>query len=186
MRLRSAFILLIVVPSPVAAHEAFGDLGPFYQAMLHPFADPAQGLVLAAVAVWLARQPISSVRVGYALLVGAGVAGLLLASLAGLSSPPLRVMALAALAIAAFAFLPWRAGWIVSALVAIVGGLLAALTVGADDLLRLIGAAAGIAIVPLFLWGAAELADRRVFAYASLVMAAWIGAIALMVSALPA
>jgi hypothetical protein len=71
---KSATLLLAAVPLPLAAHEAFGNLGPFYQVCLHPFADPAKGLVLAAVSVCLARQPVLTVRVAYLALVGAGVA----------------------------------------------------------------------------------------------------------------
>jgi hypothetical protein len=186
---KSVVLLLVTVPSPLAAHEAFGDLGPFYQGLLHPFADPAQGLVLAAVAVCLGRQPVSTVRVAYLALVGAGVAGLLLANLSVMPAPSLRVLTLAALAIAAVTFLPRQPGRVVISLVSLVAGLLAALAVAggaAGDLLSLLGAAASIAVIPLLLWGAADMANRRVFPHASLVAAAWIGTVALLAAVVPA
>jgi hypothetical protein len=187
---KSAIILLAAVPSPLAAHEAFGDLGPFYQGLLHPFADPAQGLVLAAVAVCLARQPVSTMRVAYLALVLAGVAGLLLANLSVMPVPTLRVLTLAALAFAALTFLPRQPGRVVISLISLVAGLLAALSVAgggaAGDILSFLGAAAGIAVIPLFLWGAADAANRRVFPHASLVAASWIGTVALLAAVVPA
>ena len=43
---RLSLVLLVAVaagsPHVALAHDAFGDLGPFYGALLHPLADPAQ------------------------------------------------------------------------------------------------------------------------------------------------
>ena len=113
----------------------------------------------------------------------------MLANLSVMPAPSLRVLTLAALAIAAVTFLPRQPGRVVISLVSLVAGLLAALAVAggaAGDLLSLLGAAASIAVIPLLLWGAADMANRRVFPHASLVAAAWIGTVALLAAVVPA
>jgi hydrogenase/urease accessory protein HupE len=40
----------VIVPSPALAHDAFGDLGPFYASFLHPLADPLQAVLLIGTA----------------------------------------------------------------------------------------------------------------------------------------
>ena len=94
MRRRAAPALAIgalLAPGPAAAHDAFGDLGPFYVNLLHPLADPAQGLLIAAVAVLLARQPLATVRPAYAALALAGAAAVLLAAFVTLDPPGRRM-----------------------------------------------------------------------------------------------
>lgn len=192
---RATLLLLAALPSPAAAHDAFGDLGPFYQAMLHPLADPAQGLLLAATAVFLARLPLSTVRRAFAVLAAAGGITLVVALLVTLPEPSLRAMSLAALVMAAIALLPWRPGQLASSFFAATLGVVAALPVaalpvavggGGSDLLVLFGGAAGIALATLFLWALAETADRRLSPLSSSVGAAWIGAIAIMTAAIQA
>jgi urease accessory protein len=186
----ATLLLLAALPSPAAAHDAFGDLGPFYQAMLHPLADPAQGLLLAATAVFLARLPLSTVRRAFAVLAAAGGITLVVALSVTLPEPSLRAMTLAALVMAVIAILPWRPGQLASSFFAAALGVVAALPVavggGGPDLLVLFGGAAGIALGTLFLWGLAETADRRLSPLSSTVGAAWIGAIAIMTAAIHA
>jgi hypothetical protein len=185
---------LVAAASPVAAHDAFGDLGPFYQAALHPLADPAQGLLLVATALLLARQPRASVRPAYAALVIAAGVTLAAASFLHLPAPGLRTMAVAALALALATLLAPRPGPTGATLAAALFGAALALPLAPETgtavpraaLLGLIGGALGIAIVTLWLWGAAEWADRRISPLATSVAAAWVGAIALMTAALPA
>jgi hypothetical protein len=185
---------LVAAASPAAAHDAFGDLGPFYQAALHPFADPAQGLVLVATALLLARQPRASVRPAYAALVLAAGVTLALGSLLHLPAPGLRTMAVAALALALATLFAPRPGPTGTTLAAVFTGAALALPLAPEigtvvpraALLGLIGGALGIAVVTLWTWGAAEWADRRISPLATSVAAAWVGAVALMTAALPA
>jgi len=190
---RRAFLTMALagVPAPALAHDAFGDLGPFYAALLHPLADPAQGLLLVAAAVCLARQPIDVVRPAYAALAAGGLAGLAIGLMVALPVPGLRVMTVLALALALAAIIRPRAGGLVAATVAAGVGGLAALPLdsGADGrvaALTTLGGAAGIALATLLAWGLADLADRRLSPLASLVAAAWVAAIALMAAVLPA
>ena len=48
-----------IVPAPALAHDAFGDLGPFYASLLHPLADPLQAALVIGTAAFLAgpRDP---------------------------------------------------------------------------------------------------------------------------------
>jgi hypothetical protein len=188
---RAATALLLVTPGPAAAHEAFGDLGPLFQALLHPLADPAQGLLLVAAAVFLARQPLATVRPAFAALVAGGLGVLATGLVVTLPDPGLRFMTLAALGLALVA-LPVRRAPVPAAvaLAFAVGGLAAlpfdAAPDGRSAVLGLLGGAAGIALGTLFLWGAADWADRRLSPLVSTVAAAWVAAIALMAAALPA
>ena len=184
-------LLLVALPGPASAHAAFGDLGPFYQGLLHPLADPAQGLLSASAAVALAGQPLASVRPGYATLAGAGLATLILGTQLALPAPDLRTIALTALLVALASLLPVRPGPRVVIAIALFRGVFVALPLGSGDdtraiLLGLIGGSAGIALATLFLWGAADWANRRIFRLASAVAAAWIAAISLMAAVLPA
>ncbi len=184
-------LILIALPAPVSAHAAFGDLGPFYQGFLHPAADPAQGLLVAAGAIALARQPISTVRKAFPALVGAAFFTLLIGNWFAPPQPGVTVVALSALFISLWAIVPLRTPvMIVSGLAILLGALAAVPLLGSDRagrelVLMLFGGTLGIAIFTLFLWGAAEWADRRIVKVASAVVAAWIAAISLMTATLP-
>jgi urease accessory protein len=184
-------LALFASAAPAAAHDAFGDLGPFYQAALHPLADPAQGLFLVAAALLLARQPLGTVRLVYPALIAAGFATIALGAILTLPDPGLRAMALAALALAAAAILNLRPSPAAAIVAAVTFGALAALPLdsGSDGraaFLGLVGGAVGIAIATLWVWGAGEWADRRISPMATTVAAAWVAAIALMAAVLPA
>jgi hypothetical protein len=184
-------LLLIGLPVPAAAHDAFGDLGPFYQALLHPLADPAQGLLLVAAALVLARQPVAIVRAAYASLAAGGLVALIFAALVPVPAPGQRLLTVIALILAITALLNPRAGTRTASMLAAALGMLAAFSFDPVSgtrtvLLVTLGGAAGIAIVTLFLWGAADWADRRLSPLATSVAAAWVGAIAVMAAVLPA
>ncbi len=184
-------LALAGVPAPAVAHNAFGDLGPFYAAFLHPLADPAQGLLLAAAALCLARQPLGIVRPAYAALAAGGLAALVVGLIVTMPVPELRVMTVLALVLALAALLRPQAGAAVVVALAAGAGVLAALPLdtGADGraaMLTVLGGAAGIALTALLVWGLADLANRRLSPLSSLVAAAWVSAIALMAMVLPA
>jgi hypothetical protein len=184
-------LTLFASAAPSAAHDAFGDLGPFYQAALHPLADPAQGLFLVAASLLLARQPLGTVRLVYLALISAGFATIALDAVLTLPDPGLRAMALAAFALAATAILNLRPSPAAAIAAAVTLGALAALPLdsgsgGRAAFLGLVGGAVGIAIATLWVWGAGEWADRRISPLATTVAAAWVAAIALMAVAMPA
>ncbi|MCZ0962355.1 hypothetical protein [Paracoccus benzoatiresistens] len=79
-------IAMAFLPEAVRAHDALGDLGPFYANVLHLLADPAQGHVIAALAVFLARQPLAAAQAGFAALAASVLAATLAVHL-GLAGP---------------------------------------------------------------------------------------------------
>ncbi|MCX7301522.1 MAG: hypothetical protein NTX73_14330 [Rhodobacterales bacterium] len=184
-------LILIGLPAPASAHSAFGDLGPFYQGLLHPVADPAQGLLVAAGAIALARQPISVVRKAYPTFVLAAFLTLLIGTWLVMPQPGVALIALSSLVISLGALIPLRTPVMIVYGVAIAQGVLTALPLlgseraGRDLGLMLFGGTLGIAIFTLVVWSAAEWADRRIFHVASAVLAAWIAAISLMTAILP-
>lgn len=183
--------LAVALPGAAQAHDAFGDLGPFYQGLLHPLVDPSQGLVLAAVAVLLARQPLAAVRTAFAVLACAALAAALLhpflpvsvlsAQLAGVLGVAAGLAALSGLAVPVILLAAFGAGAAVLAAMAgdTPSGLRAsALTAG--------GTALGITLFVLLLWGAVDLLQSRLGRVAGAVAGSWIAAIGLMVAVLPA
>lgn len=184
-------LALVALPTPAAAHDAFGDLGAFYQGLLHPLADPVQGLIIASAAVLLACHPLATFRPAYLALVAASIVAMTFAAAVALPVPGLRFQAFVALSVAVYALLPYRAGPIpVTIGAALLGGIAAlSLDAGGDTravLLGILGGTAGIAVLTLFLWGAIDWAGEHISSHARVVAAAWIAAIGLMAMVLPA
>jgi len=190
-RLALAALGLVSWPGAALAHDAFGDLGPFYQAFLHPLADPAQGLLVAAAAVALAVQPITSLRLAFVALVVGAVAMLTTRSVLPVADPSLLAVATLTLLTAVIGVLSLRPAPAVTAGIAAILGAVAALPLdgargGVPGVLTVAGGTAGIAFGTLFLWGAIDLAARRISPLAPRVAGAWLAAIGVMVAALPA
>lgn len=181
---------LALAPGAASAHDAFGDLGPFYASLLHPLVDPAQGLLVAAAAVLLARQPLASVRPAFAALA---LCGALAVALHAVTAPPaapgLRATGIAVAILGALALSGLRLGpaaAVLAAAAAVVAGLSVDLPPGfRAGALAALGGSAGIALLALFVWGGVDLAARRVHPAASAVAASWVAAIGIMVCALP-
>lgn len=179
-----------LLPGPAAAHDAFGDLGPFYASLLHPLADPAQGLLIAAAAVLLARQPLATVRVAYAALALSGA--LAVASHAIADPVPIGVrdtgLAVAILGLVALSGLrlPTAAVVAIAAAAAVAAALAIDLPPDARAAaLAALGAAAGIALLALLVWGGVDLLTRRLGPVAGAVAGAWVAATGIMAAALP-
>ena len=187
---RLALLALALAPAPAAAHDAFGDLGPFYANLLHPLADPGQGLLISAVAVLLARQPLATVRPAYAALALAGAGAIALGPLVAVDPPGLRMTGLIAAALGVLALLGISLRplpvVVVAAAIAVVAGL-------AIDLppepraagLAALGAFLGIPLAALLVWGFLDEAIRRLGPVAGAVAGSWIAAIGIMAAALP-
>ena len=180
---------LALAPGAAAAHDAFGDMGPFYANLLHPVADPAQSVVLAGAAVFLARQPVETVRPAYAALAFGGSAAAS-AAVAGLT-PGLSPLAAAVLAclLGGGAIVTLKPpGWAATLLAGAAGvaaGL--ALTAGMgvrDAALGLLGGALGVGLAPLLLWGLMDLAVRKIGPVACAVIGSWVAAVGVMTAAL--
>jgi urease accessory protein len=191
---RPGFLVALIVaamPQAAAAHDAFGDLGPFYQAFLHPLADPSQALLVTAAAVLLSVQPIASVRLAFvALAVGAGLV-LVARMVLPVPEPGPALVALMVTGAAAFGVLSLKPGPAVTSVLAMALGGAAALQVDppaggiVTATLILAGGLAGVSFASLFLWGAIDLAARRISPLAPRVAGAWLAAIGIMMAALP-
>jgi hypothetical protein len=180
-----------LVPEAALAHDAFGDLGPFFGALLHPLADPAQGLLLAATATLLARQPVAGVRVAYAVLLAGCLAITLVQALWPMNAPSAQFIGALAAALGLLAL--WGVALRTGLLAAVAGGAavlagLAADGLGGDgrsDLLAALGGMAGTALFVLLLWAALDALQDRLGRVAGAVAASWVAAVGLMVAALP-
>jgi hypothetical protein len=184
-------LVCVLLPGAASAHDAFGDLGPFYASLLHPLADPAQGLLIAAVAVLLARQPLTTVRPAYAALAACGALAVALHFVASPAPPGPRATGFAVAALGLVAVFGWRLPAVVAAVLAAAVAVTAGLAVelpaaGRAAALAAAGGAAGVALFALLIWGGVDYASRRLGPVAGAVAGAWIAAIGVMSAALPA
>ncbi len=191
MRRLALAVVLALVPAAASAHAAFGDLGPFYASLLHPLADPAQGLLIVAAAVLLARQPLATVRPAYAALALCGALAVALHAVVTPPSPGLRATGVAIAVLGALALSGLRLGVLLTAALAAAAAIAAGCAVDLPPgprpgLLAALGGAAGIALAALLVWGAVDLAIRRIGPVAGAVAGSWLAAIGLMTAVLPA
>lgn len=180
--------LVVAMPGPALAHDAFGDLGPFYGSLLHPLADPLQAALLVGTAAFLARQPLSLTR--RALPVFVGCAALVACALtlgASLGVAPMA-LAFAALVAGLAALLPgaWIPRPAVLGLVAVTGALtgLAPGPPGNTGLQPFLGTLAGIAAFATLSWFTLETAARRLTPLVPQVAGSWVAAVGILVAAL--
>jgi hypothetical protein len=180
-----------LVPEAARAHDAFGDLGPFFGALLHPLADPGQGLILGALAVLLARQPLVSVRLAYVALLVACLCVTALHAVWPMAAPSTRIVGALATGVGLLAVWGGRVPRPMLAGLAVGAGVLAGLASdGATgdtrtDLLAALGGMAGTALVVLLLWAALDVLQDRLGRVAGAVAASWVAAVGLMMAALP-
>jgi hypothetical protein len=179
--------LFALLPGAASAHAAFGNLGPFYAGLLHPLADPAQGLILAGVGVLLARQPLATVRPAYVALVLAGGLTVLLGTAVGVR-PGLAPTALAATGLGLAALSGVALGrWPVVALAAaavVWAGLAIDLPSGfRAGALSALGGSLGIALAGLLVWGLVDELQRRLGRIAGAVAGSWVAAVGVMTAA---
>lgn len=180
--------LAAVSPDAVLAHDAFGDLGPFYGALLHPLADPAQGLILAGIAVLLARQSIASVRWAWIALAVVGALTMGLGLLIPFAGPELAVVALSAAGLGVLALTGLDLGRWPSIALSVGAAVLAGLAVDLPDGPRAAGLAAfggavGIALGALLVWGLVDSLQSRFGRVAGAVAGSWIAAVGTMATA---
>ncbi|MGI1660900.1 HupE/UreJ family protein [Palleronia sp. KMU-117] len=187
MRRRGLPVLLAATPSPALAHDAFGDLGPFYAGLLHPLADPLQAALVVGTAAFLAGRPIEIARVALPVFVAATALGLgLLGWRLGLVPAPL-LLAAGAVLIGLAATLParWTPVWASLALVAVTGAL-AGLAPGQPDggtVQPLLGGLLGIGILTALAWAGLDALARRLAPIAPAIAGSWVAAIGMLAGA---
>jgi urease accessory protein len=182
-RLACAMILL---PGPAMAHDAFGDLGPFYASLLHPLADPLQAALVIGTAAFLAGRPLAFVRVALPVFVVAAALSHFLLGWAMELLPPPLLPAGAAVAAGLAATLPERAARRAAAGLALVAatGALAGLApdrppAGAS-LQPVLGTILGLALIATLAWGTLDAARRLVSPLAPPVVGSWVAAVGLL------
>ncbi len=189
-RLSLGLLVAVAAGSPdvALAHDAFGDLGPFYGALLHPLADPAQGLILAGIAVVLARQPLATVRLAWLALALSGAVTVLSGAWVELAGPGPGVASLAGVVLGLLALSGRDLGrWLsigLAALAGIVAGLAIDLPTGARAAsLGAFGGAVGIGLAALLVWGLVDGLQHRFGRVAGAVAASWVAAVGTMAAA---
>jgi len=180
----------VLAAKPAWAHDAFGDLGPFYANLLHPLADPAQAVMLAGFAVVLALQPVPTVRRGWALHAGAGAATLAALLVVAPPPAPMLVVGAAAAGLGLAALVGKRLPLAAVLALGIAAAVLAALSADRPEglraaLLATLGGALGLATASLLLWSLFDALRRRLGDIACRVAGAWVAAIGIMAAAVP-
>lgn len=195
-RRKSGIVLALVLTpaalclgsAPASAHDAFGDLGPFYASLLHPLADPLQAVLLAGSAAFLAGRPLTDTRVAFPVFIGmAALAASLLAAGAAIAFPTV-LTAWAALLAGLAALLPatWPPRWVTCVLVAVTGALtgLAPGTPATGAILQpWLGTVLGISALAILAWFALETGSRRLTPLVPRVAGSWVAAIGILVAA---
>jgi hypothetical protein len=185
MKRPGTILLAAIAPAPALAHDAFGDLGPFYASLLHPLADPLQGALIVGAAAVLATRSVQQARIGLPLfLAAAAAAQLVLGATPGLA--PSRLMAaVAAVVVGIAAAVParWtRRGAVLPLLAA--SGVLAGLAPGAPPgIPEAAGALLGLAILATLTWAGLEALARRISFAAPAVAGSWVAAVGLLAAA---
>jgi len=181
----SVALAVCLLPTSLHAHDAFGDLGPFYANLLHPLADPLQAALLVGTAAFLATRPLPVIRLLLPVFSGAATLGAL-ASAAGLPLTVLPVIAaLAALLVGLAAVLPdsWMPRPMAFGLVAATGvlsGLAPGTTAESAVIQAFLGTAIGIAVLATLTWFGLETAGRRFTPLVPQVAGSWVAAIGIL------
>lgn len=188
MRRPPLAIVLALAPGPAFAHDAFGDLGPFYANLLHPLADPMQAALIIGTAAFFAGRSLDTVRLALPVfVVAAALSHLLLRWSFGMVPPPL-LPALAAVVVGVAATLPDRRAWIAAGLglIAAVGALvgLAPDRPAADGAMQpILGTIIGIAVLVTLAWAALDVVTRRISRLTPAVAGSWVAAVGLLAGA---
>jgi hypothetical protein len=188
MRMIRITLPAAVAPAPALAHDAFGDLGPFYASLLHPLADPMQAVLILGAAAFLAGRRIGTVRVALPLFIAAAsLSHVALAWRGGILPPPL-IVAGAAIAVGCAATLPdrWTRGPTVLILVATTGalvGLLPDRPPPSGALQPILGTIVGVTVLTTLSWAALDALGRRLSWLAPPVAGSWVAAVGLLAGA---
>jgi hypothetical protein len=178
-----------VAPAPALAHDAFGDLGPFYASLLHPLADPVQAVLILGTAALLAGRALGTVRVALPLFVAAAALSHVVLGWRGGLLPSPALVAGSAVAVGIAATIPdrWTCVPAVVALVAVTGalvGLLPDRPPPGGALQPILGTVAGVIVLTTLTWAALDALTRRVSWLAPAVAGSWVAAVGLIVGAL--
>jgi len=189
----AALAAFVLGPAPAHAHDAFGDLGPFYARFLHPLADPLQAALIVGAGAFLAGRSLDAVRAALPLFALSAMLAAVLGQVFGpalwhAGGVPPSVPVLAALAAGVAAMLPARrvphsAGFALMAATGALAGLSPGAPAGTAPLQALAGTILGIAVLATLLWFALEAAGTRLTPFVPQVAGSWVAAVAILVAA---
>ena len=175
--------------TPVYAHDAFGDLGPFYASILHPLADPLQAAILIGTAAFLAGRSLALTRAALPVYAGTAILGAgALVTVSSVVVPP-ALAACTGLVAGLSALLPetLTPRPVAFALVAATG-VLTGIAPGAPTsdavLHHFFGTAVGIAALATLAWFGLETASRRLTPLVPKVAGSWVAALSILVAGL--
>lgn len=183
--------MLCAVASPATAHNPLPGIDGFYSGLFHPFTTPDQIVTLLALGLALGSFAMRRLGSAFVALCMGLVGGLVTGTPLGNPAPWLFALAAAAATLAALA--PGRSLPLLIALSFIAGGLIGWASLPdagptRDRLFTMSGSVFGAALGILYIAGAVDLARERIkapwFAIVLRVIAAWTGAIALLMLAL--
>lgn len=191
IRCFTATLTLCAVAGPTTAHNPLPGIEGFYSGLFHPFTTPDQIVTLLALGLALGSYAMRRLGGAFAALCAGLVSGLAIGSPLGSAAPWL--FGLAAIAATFAALAPGRSLPVLIALSFIAGGLIGWASLPnagpmRDRLFTMSGSVFGAALGILYIAGAVDLACERInapwFTIVLRVIAAWIGAIALLMLAL--
>ena len=179
---------LAALPTPTLAHDAFGDLGPFYANLLHPMADPMQAALGLGTAAFLAGRSLNTVRLALpGFVASAALSYLFLGWRFGVTAAPIMASAVA-IAVGAAAMLPERWTPVAAALVLVTGtgafvGLSPDQPMPSDLAQAILGTLLGIAAFILIAWAMFDATARHVSRLAPAIVGSWVAAVGLLAGA---
>jgi hypothetical protein len=188
MRRLSLALLLTVAPGAALAHDAFGDLGPFYASLLHPLADPMQAALVIGTAAFLAGRSLGTVRVALPVFAAAAALSHLVLSWYLGVMPASLLAAAAAVAVGGAATLPDRwtrlpSGLLLVAATGAITGLAPDRPPAEGALQPILGTVLGVGVLATLAWAALDAMARRVSPLAPAVAGSWVAAVGLLAGA---
>lgn len=188
---RWAWLPLAVGATPVQAHSPVPGIEGFYVGLLHPFSTPAQTLLMVGLALLAGGVGVEKVRWLLGAFLITSFAGLLLGPRIAELDPPMFAMAFACSALAAL--VPDKLVPLAVVFAGIGGYLIGEVSIpdegpARDRIITMSGSVIGANLGLLYLFGVSYIIrERYKWAWVEIafrVIAAWLGAVALLMFAL--
>lgn len=172
--------------TPVHAHDAFGDLGPFYASILHPLAYPLQAAILLGTAAFLAGRSLAITRAAlpvYACTAILGAGAVII--FPSLVIPPILAASAGMLAgltaLAPETLTPRPVTFSLVATTGVLTGIAPGPPASDAVLHHVSGAAFGIAALATLAWFGLETASRWLTPLVPKVAGSWVAALSILV-----
>jgi hypothetical protein len=185
-----AWLPFVLGAGPAFAHSAIPGIEGFYLGLLHPFSNPSQALLMFGVGLMIGGFAVEKIRWIWGAFAIFVLVGLVIGSTA--MQPDALMFASAFAACAAAALVPGRVMPVAAALASIGGFLIGSVSIPDDGVMRdriitMSGSIIGANIGLLYIFGLIRVIRDRYtrpwVVIALRVVAAWLGAIALLMLA---